>query len=1150
MALNLVALALLVYVGFLFALAAWGDRFAPRFDRSGNTRAILLALSLGVYCTSWTFYGAVGSAARDGWDFLPIYIGPILLFVFAFPLIRKLVKLGRQHDTGSIADFLAARFGKSSMVGGLAAGVLAIASLPYVALQLKSTGTSLDLLVGERADDIDWALLSAFAFGVFAMVFGTRKPDTSSGNRGLVLAIAFESVLKLVALIAVAVLVFAAWQNLPAITQDQAIQSTALRGFHIDMHFVVTTLLAALAALCLPRQFHMLIVENRHAGDEQLSRWVFPAYLAIFALLVVPITLFGTTVLSVEQADSWVLALPLSLNADAIALLAFMGGTAASTGMITITALALSSMLVDAIAAPILRQMGPGRRPRNLATQLLNYRRLTIMLFVLAAYLFYRGLNTQLALADIGLVSFAGAAQLAPALLFGLYWNRANRAGAIAGLTTGGIIWLVFVLAPAYSGYVIPLPGGADPFSWMTLFSLVANTLAFIIAVAFSPTHLTDRLQADRFSDLEPADETLSPNTVRLMDMTTLFEHVLGADGAREALADLTEFAGGRLQASQLLGPDLLDWCETRLARSVGAAAARILVAQVLPGGGLSTSDVVTLIDETTELIRSSETARAESERSAQFYMDHVPALISYADTQERILFANRAYLRYFGPDQDVVGQPISSYLSDKEYEGRKAYIERALSGRRAVFDIARAEGANGTRTWQVLYQPRVENDQVVGFFGVYQDITARRQAELALRESYETLEDKVRERTIELEEESARSLELLDDLELAHAQAEAATQSKTRFLAAASHDLLQPLSAARLLTSALSSELTSASNDTKSLLSRIDKSIANADQLLRALLDISRLDAGGVTPDPSAFSVDQLIEETAAPMAEKARLKGLKLTTVKSGLWATSDRGLMMSVLQNLIANAVRYTHTGGIAIGARRRGQNIALQVIDTGPGIPAHQRLRIFQEFERGTQARDDDRGLGLGLAIVDRILKRLDHPIMVMDGPKGGSIFEILLPRAEPRRVKPRSRRTRARGHDLTGVKVLCLDNDPDVLEGYKELLGRWGCTVFAVKTESEALKVSPDAPNLAIIDYQLDDGILGPDVFERLCAKWKTRPGAVLATAERGGHVGDAAKIRNMELITKPVSPAILRASLSALLARERQANPTESAEFS
>ena len=1143
------ALVILAYVVGLFLLAAWGDRRAEQLDRHRSWRSALLILSLAVYCTSWTFYGAVGEAARNGWDYLPIYLGPALVFGVGFPLVRKLVVLGRRHNTGSIADFLAARYGKSVTVGALATGILAVAATPYVALQLRSAETSLGLFAGVADPTGSWSLLVVLTFVAFAILFGARRADTSAGNRGLVLAIAFESVIKLGAMLLVGWVAWQAWTGLPAEVRVETWSQSALAHPAIDLRFVVITALAACAALCLPRQFHMLVVENRQPEDARSSRWGFPVYLALVALVVPPVALAGIAGAGgMSNPDAFILSIPLAADSPFAATLAVLGGFSASAGMITVTTLAVSTMLIESIAAPLLLRRGVHARTPVIATTLLTYRRIAIGAILLAAFLFHRGLNTQLALADIGLVAFAGAAQLAPALVLGLLWKRANRAGAIAGMGVGALTWALLILLPAYAGWDIRLPGDPDTFSVMTLFSLLANTLALIIAVAFAPSRLSDRLQAEEFTGEVAAFTGVGISDIRFADIRSLLEQVLGAERARLALADLEDARGPLPAASSVPDEEHLSWLEARLSRAVGVAAARILVTKVLAGSGVRASEVVALLDETSAKIRSSESARAATERSAQFYLDNVPALITFADRDEVIRFANQGYCDLFQTEDggSVIGRPIADYMSPDQYAQRRAHIAAALAGKRQIFDIEWEEPGSETRTWQVLYQPRYEDGAVVGFFGVYQDITARRVAEERLLESYDTLEEKVRLRTAELEVESAKRQALVEDLEQANALAEAATQSKTRFLAAASHDLLQPLSAARLLTSALASELEDAKQKTgRDLVERIDQSIENADRLLRALLDISRLDARGVTPALSDFALDTLMQEVAGTLREKAALKGLDLRVVPSGLWVHSDRGLMLSVLQNLATNAVRYTQSGGVVIGARRRGDRVVLQVADTGPGIPPDMRQRIFREFERGGRKSEDERGLGLGLAIVERILDRLDHPVRIEDGPSGGSVFEVELPRVSPQQaaLASRQRRRRKQG-SLEGLRVLCLDNDPDVLSAMVQLLQRWGCDARGAADEAEARARFGDAPpQLAIIDYMLDDEVLGPDVLDRLLADWGRGIPAILATAERTDVALEAARSREMDVLHKPIQPATLRASLTALVTRTRQRDP-------
>ena len=1239
-----VLIVLAAYVALLFAAAAWGDRRADILDRLQGRRAWLYALGLGVYCTSWTFYGAVGEAAREGWDYLPIYLGPALLFAVFFPVIRRMVRLGREHDTASIADFLSARYGKSGTVAGLAAFVLLLATIPYIALQLRSAATSLSLLTGVPGF-LDAAFLSAAAFAAFAILFGARRPDTAQGNRGLVLAVGIESVVKLIAMLAAGG--FAVWLWLSLEPGERA-ASYALEGLAsggLDERFVTLTLLAGLAALCLPRQFHMMVVEVRDPADANRARWLFPAYLALIAMFAPPVALAGAALLPGGNPDAFVLALPLEQGASGLALFIFLGGFSAAAGMVTVAALAMSTMVVNDLLGPALMRGPIDRRGRDMASRLLGWRRLAVIALVAAAWLFQRGMPDGLGLADIGLVSFAGAAQLAPALLFGLYWRQANRAGAVAGVTAGLLIWAGAILAPTYAGLAPPAPEGVDAFSFAVVLSLAVNALAFIVAVAFSRAGLVDRIQADAFTGAGQGieDASAAPEGARIADLESLLQRAIGERETRAALDQFSAHEDRPLRPGDPLTPAVAALAEARLARAVGASSARVLLTRVLPGTGVSPAEVVTLLDETAEKIRFSEDtlratlehltqgvsvvdaelrlaawnsnyvkmfgyppelvsvgrpiadlirwnaeqgewadgdieshvekrlahlregrphaaervrrdgsvleilgrpmpgggyvtsyaditerkrteeALARSERSIRFYTDNVPALLSYADRDHRLVFANQGYLDFFGIDRTRIGRPMKSFMSAEEFARRRPHMEAALKGERQEFDIIRPDRSGRRRIWQLVYQPRREDGEVMGYYGVYQDVTARREAEEGLRRAYETLEDQVEARTAELK--------------AARRAAEAATASKTRFLAAASHDLLQPMSAARLLVSALESELEAAPEDTRQLARRIDRSIANADRLLRALLDISRLDADGVTPRVSAFRLDELLEDAASQFGPRARAKGLALTVMPTGLAVRSDRGLMTSVVQNLVSNAVRYTKEGRVLVGARRDGDQVRLQVFDTGPGIPHERREAIFREFERSGRPSDDDGGLGLGLAIVDRIARRLGHALTLRSEPGRGSMFEIVLPRAEPPAATPAPARRRG-GASLEGLRVLCVENEPPVLEATTGLLGRWGCEAQGALDRAAAMAAfGGQPPDIVVLDYRLDDGDTGPAVYETLCEAWGARPPAILATAERGGEAEAAAAGAGMTMLAKPVAPAALRAAIAALRPR-------------
>ena len=1133
MSVTLVLTVSAVYAALLFAAAAWGDSRAASLDASRRRRVWIYALSLGVYCTSWTFYGAVGEAARNGWDYLPIYLGPALIFILGFPVIRRMVELGRRYDTASIAEFLSARYGKSTAVGALAASGLLLAVIPYIALQLKGAATSLGVLTGLDVST-GWAAPVAAVFAIFAIVFGQRRIDSAAGHRGLVLAVALESVVKIVALAAVGALALFLMVGAPVSAPERAAMP-ALAEPGVDLRFLVITVIAALAALTLPRQFHVMVAEAREARDAEPARWIFPAYLLIVALLAPPIALAGAEALGAVNPDSYVLALPLSQGFDALALLAFVGGFSAAAGMVTVSALAMSTMLVNDIAAPLIIKGRGVRGEGGLAARLLTWRRVAVLALVAAAYLFQLGVEPEAPLAGLGLVAFAGAAQLGPSLLFGLFWRRANRAGALAGLSTGFALWALLILAPSYTGWEPPAPQGVDPFALFCLISLCANALSFIVAVAFFSGGLVDQLQADAFTGKGGPAGPSAPGA-RVADLEAVLTRVLGASEAAAAMLELGAQVGRPLKSNDTPTPAVIALAEARLARSVGAASARVLMTRVISGARVSPSDVVALIDETAEKLRTSEDRLEESERSIRFYTDNLPALLSYADRDYRLRFANQGYLDFFGLDEAAIGRPLSDFMTADEYDLRRPYMEAAINGERQIFDISRKTGSGRKRSWQVVYQPRIEEGEVVGFFGVYQDNTARRQAEEGLKRAYDQLERRVDERTAELRAEAEARGRLADDLERARADAEAATRSKTRFLAAASHDLLQPLSAARLFAGALEDGLKD-QPELGETAHRIERSIEQADRLLRALLDISRLDAGGVTPSPSVFSLGDLIEETAAQFTAKAQAKGLKLVVMPTRLAVLSDRGLMTSVVQNLISNAVRYTEAGTVLVGARRRGREAVLQVIDTGPGIAESKQRSIFREFDRGGRKDNADRGLGLGLAVTDRICRTLGHRLTLTSVEGAGSRFEVSLPRAS---AKPAARKPagRSRTGALSGLKVLCIDDETEVRESMLALMTRWGCDARGGADRAGAQAAfDGDAPDVVVLDYRLDDHETGPAVYADLCKRWGAAPPGLLVTAERGPDAAQAAAEAGLDMLQKPAAPAVLRASLSALKRR-------------
>ena len=557
-----------------------------------------------------------------------------------------------------------------------------------------------------------------------------------------------------------------------------------------------------------------------------------------------------------------------------------------------------------------------------------------------------------------------------------------------------------------------------------------------------------------------------------------------------------------------------------------------------MPGGGFVTS-----FTDVSDRHRAEEALR-ESERNIRFYTDNVPALLAYVDADLIFRFTNRAYENMLGLDRsDLSGRHLHEIFDQHEMLRRSPYLEGALAGERQDFELELTDAQNRQRYAVASYIPQFsKRGEVLGFFSLLQDITERRRAELRLQEAKDQLERRVTERTLELTElnrelsqEIRVRAQVEEALRQAKRQADEANQSKTRFLAAASHDLLQPLNAARLFVSALVQQ-PSLDTEQRHLAERLEGSIQSAEELLSALLDISRLDAGAMPTDIREFAIGDLLETLYGEFSAIALARGLGFHRVDCSAMVVSDPKLLRRVLQNFLSNALRYTREGRVVLGCRRLDGFLSIQVWDTGPGIPPDQTEEIFREFHRLRDSRhSQERGLGLGLAIVERIARILDHPITLRSMPDRGTMFGLTVPLAvgDSRRL-PRSPGVKSRGRDLVGIRVLCVDNEPDILTGMASLIRPWGCEVRTARDESEALAVTlPDwIPEVMLADYHLDESRNGIDLMNRLRARYGRRLPGILITADQTEVVRNEARANGYRILHKPLKPAALRALLN------------------
>ena len=621
------------YVALLFALAFYVDRRA----RQGHARwihsPIIFTLSISVYCTSWTFYGAVGSAARNGFEFITIYLGPTLVFIGWWFLLRKLVRIGRVHRITSIADLISSRYGKSSSVAVIVTLMALLATTPYIALQLQSVTRSYQAIVGDVDVSLS-AFVIAAGMALFTILFGTRNVDANERHHGVVAAIAVEAVVKLAALLAVGLfVVFGVAGGVGSVFEN--VDTEVIYGADniFDARWVTLTFLSATAIICLPRQFQVTVVENVDERHLATASWLFPLYLFGMCLFVMPIAVAGLKFLPEgANPDLYVLTLPLSLEREDLALLAFLGGFSSATSMVIVAAIAVSTMVSNHIVVPISLYLLHGRHEvsGDVRKILLTSRRASIAAVLGLGFLYFQASGGSDALAAIGLIAFVGVAQFLPSLVGGIFWRGATRNGALCGLLTGFVLWAYTLFLPSFGGSVIlsadvlanglfdiaalrpqALFGlaGLDPLVHAVIWSLGTNTLVFMIVSTLSEASPLDRLQGALFVDVfrnRPDEATrFEPGQAKAEDLFVLAQRILGTEPARKLFDSMAHEQG---LAGVLPWPTdaMIGQLERVLAGNVGAASAHAMVARVAGRGSISMVDLIDIADETQRLMETS----------------------------------------------------------------------------------------------------------------------------------------------------------------------------------------------------------------------------------------------------------------------------------------------------------------------------------------------------------------------------------------------------------------------------------------------------------------------------------------------------------------------------------------------------------------
>ncbi len=1152
--------ALALYILILFGCAFYGEKHASRLSTRG--RMLLFSLTLGVYCSSWTFYGATGAAVREGIIFLPIYLGPLLFVCVGYDIWRRLGRVRQHHAISSIADFVAARYGKSGTLASLVTILAVIAIIPYLALQLRAIALSASVMLDQNnqliaATTTNSVLGLTALLAILAMMFGTRQIANTEQHGGLMLAVAFESFVKLFALICVALFfIFEAPDNIVQISQDVQKTFKEVQLFGVPETFWVQTMLAAFAIICLPRQFHVAVVELRDEKHIRGARRWFAVYLILTILAIIPIASWALHAAPnyLTIPDVAVLSLPLSYNQEWLTLLAFLGGFSASTGMLLVSSVALSIMLSNDLIMPALWRFGIISRHDDRLPRVLKFtRRVCILAVMLLGFMFFHFFNDIDQLSVFGLLAFSAVAQFSPALIGGLYWRGGSKQGVYVGLITGFLLWIYTLLLPTilrsfpeqYNQFTRSfLTEGPFGFNWLrpealfgfesfaplthgVIWSLGLNIILYVwISRIYRPS-VAEQIQAESFFYYQtkplPSHNTntdiqyLHHDVARLKvgDLIALAKRITGDVPTIHAFKQFCSQNGVALNENSSANGMWWRFTEQYLAGTIGAASARTLLTTAMVNNGLALGQVANILDQASQWQRF-------NQNLIMTMIDHMTQGVSVVDENMCMVAWNNQYLKLFDYPKDLayVGCPIADLIRYNAERGEcgPGSVEEHVRKRIHWMKVGSSHEFERIRKDGRVIQMRGNPITGGGFVTTFADITA-------FRENEAFLEARVQDRTQQL-------ANALTEQQLAREQADRANMSKSRFIAAASHDLLQPMHAARLFSTALEQSLSS--RDDLNILQQLDRSLYGAESMLSALLDIARLEGETIQPKRQSYALHDLLNDLELQFKSIAAQRQIQFKVYDTNVWIDTDPQWIRRIIQNFVSNALRYTATGRIVIGVLRsaqRPQHIRIGVWDTGPGIAEEQRIKLFQEFERcGHTSPWDEQGLGLGLAIVHRMTTLLDHPLHVYSELGKGSCFMVEVPTAPAPQVlttKPLAMPISAKA-----LKILCLDNDENILNGMVTLLGKWGYEVFkATEPESAMQLIEQHDIQVWLIDQHLNQDKIGLDFI----VAHRTEDIAVaLITADSDPDLPQRLKKLNIVLLRKPLKPASLRAWLSSL----------------
>lgn len=1126
----------ILYLLVLFYVAYWGQKSQ---NRKWIHNPYIYSLSLGVSCTSWAFYGIVGQASQTGQWLSPIYIGTIAFFIVAWPVLVKLLRISKQQNLTSIADFLASRYENTPKIAATVSVIALIGTIPYMSLQLRAISQSFDLTTGTYQSGTATTLAVTTVLIAFSILFGARDNKVNKQNPGLIAAIAFSSLIKLfIFIIAGLYITFSLFDGFDHLTSLPSSQAVINNSQTIYLTFS-QILLGGLTIFLTPQMYHMFVIENNSEQHLKKARWLYPLYLILINIFVLPIALAGQATFpgGSVNSDTYILTLPLFHQEALISGLVYIGGLAASISMIIVAAIVLSSMLTTELIAPTLLKWQQKNNTELDTSTLLNYRRGGIAVILISGFIFERLVNQQSHLSNLGILAFVLLAQLAPAVIGALYWRKATSMAAMIGLVFGTLVWAYTLLLPMIFPNIAIVEHGLFNIAWLkptALFglteldivshgvfsSLLTNAILFIFISSNSHRTVGEKLQAEQFlkANASQADYDLT-----VADVTKLLKRFLDTQTAESALKRFNLYKGNQRAPKQYI-----EYAQRTLASVLGTTSTRLVMQAATSSpdnDALALERVAGIVDEASQLFEF-------NRELLQAGLENIEQGISVIDADMRLVAWNKQYISLLDYPANFLqaGMHISELIRFNIDRGiiKGDNVDETINKRIMHMQAGHPHYVQRSMPSGLVIEIRGQAMPGGGFVSTFSDITKHIEAERALQKANETLENRVLARTAELQ--------------TAKAEAEAANKSKTRFLAAASHDLMQPFNAMSLFTEMLHKQLRG--SDTEQLAAQIQSSLSSVEAILTDLVTISKLDGNGQELTLETFALDDILRPLSAEFSALAEKQNIKFRYVPSSVWVHTDKRLLRRLIQNLLSNAINYsplTHKAQarVTLGIKRSNGLVKIVVVDNGPGIPKEQQTQIFAEFERLALTKDKA-GLGLGLAIVERISRLLKLPVDIRSEINNGALFSVAISRVKtPNSAQVQNQdETTDKTETLNKLPVLIVDNEPLLLDALKQQLLNWQCDVTAINGHEQYLQLTKQKQQsfeLIIADYHLDNNEDGITLSQLALSNLSKSCPVIICSADPSDNLRQKCHDAQFYFMKKPIKSLALKRQIKQLL---------------